>query len=152
MKRTEAEGVYLRRTVDGFRFASDYDREMAERWGVGSLVRADIHKPRSGKHQRWYRAIIRTVWRHQDQFASPDALHKALQYRLGEYDLIYLRNGDAVIDFHSTSFSQMEEGAFRDHVNRAWEIIAQEIIPGLDEEGRRQLTKEIDRLMLGTMG
>lgn len=146
------EGIFLRRTPSGFEFASDYDRELGARYGVGTLVRATLHQPRSGKHHRWFQALLRTIWKHQEQFKSPEAVHKVIKYRLGEFDLIYLRDGHSVIDFRSTRYTAMDEGEFRVHVDRVWDVIQTEIIPGLDAHGREQLTKEIDRLLLGTRG
>jgi hypothetical protein len=151
MKKPASEGIYLTRTLDGFAFSSEYDRELGSRWPVGTVVRADLHAPRSGKQQRWYRALVRTVWRHQDHYASPEAMHKAIQYRLGYFDLIQLHNGEALIEPRSTAFDKMEDGEFREFVDRSWEVIAREIIPGLDLKGQRELVKEIDALVLGSL-
>jgi hypothetical protein len=143
-------GIYLRRTSEGFIFASEYDRRLAERYAVGSIVRADIHQPRSGKHNRWYRALVRAIWQHQDYYASPEDLHKFLKWRLGEWKSIKLKNGEVLIDFHSTSYDSMDEGDFHEHVMRAWDVITKEIIPGLDDEGRKTLLIEIDQLLRGS--
>jgi|SRR5215472_3162923 len=152
MSKSANEGVFLRRTLEGFEWASDYDRELGQRWGIGSLVRADIHQPRSGKHQRWFWALIRTVWHNQDYFLSPEALHRALQYRLGEYDRIQLKNGEIIIDFWSTGYRQLnDEGQFKEHVDRCWQIIATEIIPGLDESAKQELIRQIDKLLVGSL-
>jgi hypothetical protein len=144
------EGVYLRRTPEGFVFASEYDKELGSRFTIGAIVRADIHQPRSGKHNRWYRALLRLVWQNQDHFASPEVLHKLLKYRLGEYDLIALQNGDTIIDFHSTSYDAMDEGQFTEFVHRSFDVIAKDIIPGLDNGGRKQLASAVDDLLRGS--
>jgi hypothetical protein len=145
----KASEINLRRTAEGFTFASTYDREVGERWAIGVVVRAELHQPRSSKHLRWYRALCRTIWRHQDFLPSAEAVHRALQLRLGAYDRIEMRNGDVIIDFHSVSFSKMDEGEFKNHVDRCWDIISHEIIPGADDSVRQQLIREVDELLLG---
>lgn len=144
--------TWLRRTPEGFVFASDYDREIAaERWSIGSVVRADIHKPRSGKHNRWYRALIRAVWKHQDFYKTPEALHKALKYRLGLVDVIQFHTGEATVETRSTSYDDMEEGDFKVHVERTLDLIFAEIIPGMEKKSRQVFLDEADRLLAGSL-
>ena len=101
-RRPDAEQPWLIRTPEGFSPASAYDRELIGKYGIGARVRAELKQPRSGRQQRWYRALVRVVWRHQEHYASPDALHFALKVRMGLVDDITLHNGEVV--WHASHF------------------------------------------------
>ena len=142
---TDDEPLWLVRTAEGFNAATALDREMIAKWGVGSVVRARLTKPRSGKQQRLYWAILRVVAFHQERYATPEALHLMLKVRFGMVDRIEVGQ-ETVIVPQSTDYDSMEAGAFNEHVDRTLRLIWGEIFPGMDAAGRKEMLAEIDAM------
>lgn len=142
--------IWLKRSLGGFEPLSEIDRESISRWGLGSVVRARLSKPRSGKQQRYYWAILRAVHHHQEKYETVEALHLALKVRFGLVKEMVVPVGegmDAVVIVPlSTDYDSMEAGAFNQHVDRTMQLVWAEIIPGLDAAGRKALLQDIDKM------
>lgn len=143
----ESPPLWLIRTLEGFAPKSDLDKELIAKWGVGSIVRATIAKPRSGKQHRFYWAILRVVWANQDHYSSPEAIHNLIKVRFGLVDHIVVRaTGETILIPKSINYDAMEQGDFNQHVDRTLELIWAEVLPGLDKKGRDAVLQLIDRM------
>lgn len=140
--------LWLRRTPDGFAFRAELDRQsVAERFGVGALCRAELSKPRSGRHHRWFWALIRATWEQQQHYATPEALLLGIKFRLGYVDELVLHDGEIVMTPQSIAYDKMDQGDFKQFVDRVLDLIIAEIIPGLDAAGKAGLLKRVDQLL-----
>lgn len=145
--RRRREPIWLKRTPDGFIFAAEIDREMAARWGVGSLVQADIAMPRSGRQNRWYHALLRVVYGHQERIKTFEGFKFVMKIRLGLVEAIKVSDGETHLMPISTSYDSMEQGEFSEVVDKTFEVIAREIIPGMDRKARAEIEREVDALI-----
>lgn len=147
-RKSDAPEIWLKRTDDGFTFASPLDRDtVAGKYGVGTIVRADLTKPRSAKQDRFYWALLRAVLENQETYRTVEALHKGIKVRFGMIEKTVLHNGDVLVETESVSYNAMDGGAFTEHVNRTLDLVCSEIIPGLDRKGREGLMKRVHEML-----
>lgn len=138
--------LHLTRTLEGFAPSTNLDRELVERWGVGVTVRARLTKPRSRREENFFWAVVRVCWRHQDHYATPEALAAAIKFRLGHVDHVEMKNGVTIII--PRSVKTMQYADYHEFVTRVLEVVYAEIVPGLDAAGRKYLIHEVDKLSL----
>ena len=65
---------YLRRTLTGFSPADRGSEEIARRYGVGTILRADIKKPRNARHHRLYWSMLALICDNLNG-VRPETLH-----------------------------------------------------------------------------
>lgn len=118
---------------------SAYDAEMLGKYPTGAVVEAVLHEPKSEKQTRLFWRALGIVVDNTDRYGSSEDLCSALKLRLGYVDTFALIGGG----LHATprSTKTMNRAEFSDFFDRAMEVIAAEVIPGLDikallEEGR----------------
>lgn len=145
MSSDNDEPLWLVRTLEGFAPVTDLDKDIVGKWGVGSVVKAKLTKPRSGKQQRYYRGMLRVIWKNQDHYETPEALHIAIKHRFGMFSSFTLKaTGETIVVYDSTDYDSMEQGDFNEFVDRTMKLVFEEIVPGMDANGMRLLLKMID--------
>jgi len=141
--RKEKPFTMLRRVPAGFVPLTAYDSELLERVPMFADVRASITMPRSLPRHRFYWVVLGIVADNQDKWPTAEDLHTAIKVKLGMVEDFVLIGGRTMIRPRSTDFESMDELEFRAFMERAFHIIATDIIPGLDigklqEEARRK--------------
>lgn len=122
---------------EGFSFPvlvphAGYDIEMFERFPENVPLRIQLAQPRSGPRHRLYRVTLRIIVNNTDKFSTEDALHKTLLLACNVTEPILTTEGEFIYVPSSTAFDAMPEEEFKIYFDRAMEIVASVIIPGLD--------------------
>jgi hypothetical protein len=136
--------LWLKRTLPGFAFLAPYDAELAAGYPIGSSVKAEIRGIRSGGQHRLYWALVRTVWKHQEKYPTPERLHLAIKFELGVIDRIELLNGEIQIIAGGTNYDAMDQARFYEHLERTIDLVITKILPGIP---RISLTREVYGLL-----
>lgn len=144
MKVTEQSFTMLRRVPQGLVPLSAYDDERLSRFPMFADVRANLTMPRSLPRHRLYWLLLGIVADNQEVYRTAEDLHFALKVRLRYIEEFRLIGDEIIIRPRSTDFDSMDEVEFRQYMDGALEVIATEVIPGLDidrlvEEGKRKL-------------
>jgi hypothetical protein len=111
---------------------AQYDAEMLARFPKNVPLRIQLAQPRSGPRHRLYRVSLRIIVNNTDKFSTDDALHKTLLLACNVTEPILTTEGEFIYVPSSTAFNAMPEEEFKDYFDRAMEIVASVIIPGLD--------------------
>ena len=95
--------------------------------GQEYLVR--IRRPRNPRQHRLYWAMVRGMVDAgaDPRWQSPEALHRWLKFQMGRYHLVAVDNGKVIVEWDSTDFGAMDQGAFADFFERAVAILCMEI-------------------------
>jgi hypothetical protein len=109
-----------------------YDEKMLERFPANTPLRIQLAQPRSGPRHRLYRVILRIVVENTEKFSTEDALHKTLLVGCGVVEPVITPEADIIMVPSSTAFDAMPEDEFKAYFDRAMEIVASHIIPGID--------------------
>jgi hypothetical protein len=109
-----------------------YDVEMLERFPENVPLRIQLAQPRSGPRHRLYRVTLRIIVNNTDKFSTEDALHKTLLLACNVTEPILTTEGEFIYVPSSTAYEAMPEEEFKVYFDRAMEIVASVIIPGLD--------------------
>jgi hypothetical protein len=109
-----------------------YDVEMLERFPENVPLRIQLAQPRSGPRHRLYRVSLRIIVNNTDKFSTEDALHKTLLLACNVTEPILTTEGEFIYVPSSTAYHAMPEEEFKIYFDRAMEIVASVIIPGLD--------------------
>jgi hypothetical protein len=125
----------LVRKVEGKLVAhAPYDEAMLDRFQDNVPLRIQLAQPRSGPRHRLYRVILRIIVENTHLFTTEDALHKTLLVACGLVEPVITTRGEIIMCPSSTAFEAMPEEEFKPYFDEAMQVIASEIIPGIDLE------------------
>jgi hypothetical protein len=112
---------------------ANYDREqVSEKLSTGDVVRLQFAQPRSLPRHRLYWAIVRTVLKNNNFFATDIALHKTLLMACGVVEPVATTEGEIVLVPSSIAFDAMGEDEFKQYLDAALIAISTSILPGVD--------------------
>ena len=97
-------------------------------------VKVNITRPRNLAHHRKFFAMLQLVFSNQDRYDQFEHFLAALKIALGHCDTIVLANGSCNYLPKSISFTNMDQTEFDQFYNRACDLIAERIIPGLNTD------------------
>ncbi len=130
--------LYLIRTLSGLAAHDDAGREVLRRIKLGTVVKAEILRPRNLKHHRQFFALLNLVWSSAGDWPSVEDLLVELKLKLGiTKDVVVRESGEVVKILGSISFASMDQTAFDAFYNRAITALC-EIAGGIDEGMLRQ--------------
>lgn len=121
--------IHLVRTSTGLRPYSDDDYEEMKKIKVGSIVKANIVRPRNIKFHRKFFSLIRAAWdclteQQRTNLRSIDPFREQLLITSGFSEPLYDLNGQKFLEkAKSISFAKMDEPAFNDVYNRCLDTI-----------------------------
>lgn len=121
--------IHLFRTYYGFRPYTDDDYEEMKKIKVGSIVKANIVRPRNVKFHRKFFAIIRAAWdslteQQRINLRSIDTFREQLLITSGFSEPLYDINGLKFLErAKSISFAKMDEPAFNEVYSRCLDTI-----------------------------
>lgn len=110
--------------------------DLLERTEEGALVfTSEPHSHRNPQHHKLIMAILTKVVEHSDDYADLSDLIFDLKLRckMGKF-IVMKRDGTVVFVPKSLSFAAMSQQEFRQVADRWLDIIATEILPGVDPE------------------
>lgn len=110
--------IHLVRTSTGLRPYSDDDYEEMKKIKVGTIVKANIVRPRNVKFHRKFFSLIRAAWdclteQQRTNLRSVDTFREQLLITSGFSEPLYDLNGQKFLEkAKSISFAKMDEPAF----------------------------------------
>ena len=110
--------IHLVRTSTGLRPYSDDDYEEMKKIKVGTIVKANIVRPRNVKFHRKFFSMIRAAWdclteQQRTNLRSVDTFREQLLITSGFSEPLYDLNGQKFLEkAKSISFAKMDETAF----------------------------------------
>lgn len=121
----------------------DNGRELLTKFGAGTVVKAEITKPRNIRFHRKFFAMLNLVFQNQDHYKSLDDLLDVCKLRIGHVRVIETKHGIERIPA-SISFANMDDTGFSNFYDRVVQWVLTEVIPGLrhsdlDEEVEEEL-------------
>lgn len=121
--------IHLVRTSTGLRPYTDDDYEELKKIKVGSIVKANIVRPRNVKFHRKFFALIRAAWdclteQQRINLRSIDTFREELLITSGFSEPLYDLNGQKFLErAKSISFAKMDEPAFNEVYSRCLDTI-----------------------------
>lgn len=121
--------IHLVRTSTGLRPYTDDDYEEMKKIKVGSIVKANIVRPRNIKFHRKFFSLIRAAWdclteQQRTNLRSIDTFREQLLITSGFIEPLYDLNGQKFLErAKSISFAKMDEPAFNEVYNRVLDTI-----------------------------
>lgn len=109
-----------------------YDRESLDYLPRGKPVRVQVNNSRSNPRLRLYWVTLRQVVKNTEVFATDTALHKLLLVACGVTEPFIDLEGNITLQPSSIAFEAMLEDEFKAYFDRAMEVIATKIMPGVD--------------------
>lgn len=111
--------------------ATTADREKIKPRWVGRLLRTEITRPRSRKHENWFRELCRfvgdAVGRHEG------TIYAYLKFEAGKVAGIYDTPKGVMVELKSAT--KMSDEEYRDLTDTAIEVIFRDFVPGVDRKG-----------------
>lgn len=128
-----AHELFLIRRGEAFYPYDGLAQEETRQIPAGKPLRHKVTVPRSVPQNRLYWKALGLVCENLDGGVRKEALHKWLLGRLGYVDVIPLRNGKVDQVPASTAFDSMPQAEFNAYSDKAFDLICEEIIPGLNK-------------------
>jgi hypothetical protein len=91
--------LYLRKTLAGFEVADEESRELARKFKVGEVYRADIVKPRSYQSLKLFQALVSLTYsnlpeRYHQLWPTPQKFRRMLADAVGHVDDFVTQDGE----------------------------------------------------------
>lgn len=121
--------IHLVRTSTGLRPYSDDDYEEIKKIKVGTIVKANIVRPRNVKFHRKFFSLIRAAWdclteQQRINLRSIDTFREQLLITSGFSEPLYDLNGQRFLEkVKSISFAKMDEPAFNEVYSKVLDTI-----------------------------
>lgn len=121
--------IHLVRTYTGLRPYTDDDYEEMKKIKVGSIVKANIVRPRNVKFHRKFFSLIRAAWdclteQQRTNLRSIDTFREQLLITSGFSEPLYDLNGQKFLErAKSISFAKMDEPVFNEVYSRVLDTI-----------------------------
>lgn len=121
--------IHLVRTSTGLRPFSDDDYEEMKKIKVGTIVKANIVRPRNVKFHRKFFALIRAAWdclteQQRNNLRSVDTFREQLLITSGFSEPLYDLNGQKFLErAKSISFAKKDEPAFNEVYSKVLDTI-----------------------------
>lgn len=136
--------IVVSRTLHGLSPRTAYDAELLGAYPIGKDLTAKITQKRSGRHHRFYWALIEKVRTAIGKFPTADSLHTALKMHLGYVEPVVSLTGEIHMQAKSTAFAAMDGHDFRVFFEAALTVILMELLPGVK---RYELLREVEEML-----
>lgn len=123
--------------------ATEADEERLRTLRPGDLLPVHIRKPRNSGHHRKFFALLQFVAENHPRFARVEDVLLEVKVRLHHYREHITLDGEIVYVPKSISYDEMDEGDFTIFYNRAVEVVATDLLPGVP---RHVLDAYLDRI------
>ncbi len=123
--------ILCRKTLSGHLCPiDDAGKEALAKFKSGTVIRAQITKPRNVYFHRKFFAMLSLIMQNQEHYKSVDDLLDVCKLRIGHVRVIQTACGEERVP-QSISFAAMDEIAFQEFYDRAVDWMIKEVIPGL---------------------
>lgn len=130
-RASDKASVLLRVTRRGLEPVTPYDGELLSRYPVESDVEATLTQPKSEGQFRLFWVVLGRVLECTDYLSTED-LATALKVRLRKVEAVTLIGGGMHVI--PRSFRDFERQEFAEFFDAAMDVLASEVVPGLDIE------------------
>ena len=104
--------LYLKRTLSGFAPADEPSADIARKFKVGEIYRADIVKPRSYAHHKLCMALLTLTYQNQERYGNFDDFRKAVAMAAGHSREYVGIDGEIWREAGSLSYDALDEVEF----------------------------------------
>ena len=104
--------LYLKRTLSGFAPADEPSADIARKFKVGEIYRADIVKPRSYAHHKLCMALLNLTYSNQERYGNFDDFRKAVAMAAGHSREYVGIDGEIWREAGSLSYDALDEVEF----------------------------------------
>jgi hypothetical protein len=133
--------LYLRKTLTGFCPADEPSQEIARKFKLGGVFRADVIKPRSYRHHKLILALLNLTYANQDLYDDFEMFRKAVAVAAGHVDELVTVDGEVIRLPKSINYDTLDELEFT-KVSGAMMTVCCRILKGI---GADELEAEISR-------
>lgn len=132
--------MYLRKNLSGFVPADEPSMEIARKFKVNEIYRADVVKPRSYQHHKLCFALLNLTYANQERYSNFEDFRKAVAIAAGHTEELVTLHGEIVRLPASLSYDSLDEVEFT-KVFAAMMTVCSELL-GVE---RPDLQMEVDR-------
>jgi hypothetical protein len=109
---------------------------------IGTVMKVEVRKPRSGLHHRKYWALCGLVAQNHATLETARQVDQAIKMLSGHVDLVRVQDEVFRIPA-SISFAAMDQDQFAEFYNRACDVVVRELLPGVS---LREVQDEVLRM------
>ena len=128
------ETVIMRRQGPKLVPVSQVDENALEGFPEGKDLNVTVARNRSPRQHRFFWALLQKVCENHDTYRRAEQLLLWLKIRLGYVEEVKFHNGEMWWTAQSISFGAMDQIEFKSFFNAALDVIASEVIPGLNSD------------------
>ena len=122
-----------------------YERQLAEKWKEGDLIRAELTQPRHPRHHALVMATMQLVLDSQEHLHSIDQLLTIVKIKLGRCQtLIDASTGKVFYVVESIAWDQMDQGEFEVFWKDLSALIARDYFPTMTPDQVRAIGARLD--------
>lgn len=126
--------IWLTKQLDGsVRPMSEQDAERLKRFKVGEPFKAEVVKPRNGKHHRLGFGMLQWVFDNQDRYDLFEDFLVEMKLRTGHYREHVSLRGVVMYMPKSLAFHNMDEVEWGEWRSKAITAILKHFMPGMNE-------------------
>lgn len=133
--------IFCKVTPHGLVPLYDSDLDMKRRLRVGSVVRCRVSNPRNYEFHKKFFALVRLTFDNlPSRLAELWKIHneedmlRRFKRDLGYYTATYNERNEREVEYHSISFSAMEQHEFERFYNQCIDLVLARYIRGLDKQ------------------
>jgi hypothetical protein len=124
--------LFLKKTLVGWAPADDEAVNLARKFTLGEVYRAEIVKPRSVKALSRYWVLVQMILDNSEVFKGKRQLHDYLKIRAGHATPIVAKStGEIYMVADSIDFDTLGEDEFQEVWRRIVDVVAADILPGV---------------------
>lgn len=127
------KGVW-RKTIGGLKPADALAEEVYQGLALNAEVMAEVTRPRSLQHHKWFFALLKIVFDNQETYDSMDAMLIAVKVALGHCYPMTTKTGQAVMVPKSIAFNKMDETEFKRFADNFVTLVITKFLPGVNRE------------------
>lgn len=125
--------VFLKKTLRGFEPADEASQEEMRRFKVGSIVKADVTKPRSYQHHKLAFSLLTITFKNQERYVAFPSFRKAVALAAGHFEEIMTLEGEIIRVPGSLSYDALDQVEFEPVFARMMRVCADEFLGGIDQ-------------------
>jgi len=133
--------MYLRKTLSGFVPADEPSLEVARKFKLNEVYRADVVKPRSYRHHKLIMALLNLTYANQDLYTDFEMFRKAVAVAAGHVDELVTVDGEVIRLPRSINYDTLDEIEFT-KVAGAMMTVCCRLLKGI---GADELEAEVSR-------
>lgn len=133
--------MYLRKTLSGFAPADEPSLELARKFALNEVYRADVVKPRNYQHHKLIMALLNLTFANQDIYANFEMFRKAVAVAAGHTEELVTVDGEILKLPKSLSYDALDEVEFT-AVSAAMMTVCAKLLHGM---GLEELEAEVSK-------